>query len=108
MRGDVVPDFGSELLLCLVVFIVCVNNGVMVCAVGVWVCGIVVSHILEDLYNLARSSGGWDRNIHVTHCHKACHNHECYNRETEILDNLLPFSCILSFRTTFPRSYTLE
>ena len=33
----------------------------MVCAVGVWVCGIVVSHILEDLYNLARSSGGWDR-----------------------------------------------
>ncbi len=26
---------------------------------GVWGCGMVVSYILEDLYILARSSGGW-------------------------------------------------
>ena len=26
-----------------------------------WGCGMVVSHISEDLHNLARSSGGWDR-----------------------------------------------
>ena len=58
------------------------------CDVGVVVCGMVVSHILEDLYNLARSSGPpvvgiWDRSTtskfevcnNVVHTHTHTHTH---------------------------------